>query len=136
MPDYTFYIDTYGGDLFDSETEFLKYAKRAYLLLNLYCGMNLDKASAIDSLVQTVNTAVCLQADFLLLNGFEMSVEGMSEGGFTVGKVRIDGKTSGSETAGGWGAFLSPLAINLLASIGARQIPVAVEPFAPYPWRW
>ena len=135
MPTFTFYTDTYGGDQFVLQTEFLKYAKRAYLLLNMYCGMCLDSVSAQFS--QAINYAVCLQADFMYINGFEMSVEGISEGGFTVGKVRIDGSSS-SDMKSGWYSFLSPLALNMLASVGlgARHIHTAIEPFAPYPWRW
>lgn len=134
MPTYTFYTDTYGGSEFDSNEDFQKYAKRAYLLLNMYCNMNLDRASAV--LPETVNLAVCLEADFLKINGYEMSVEGMSEGGFTVGKVRVDGASSDVVAKSGWLAFLSPLALNLLASIGARHLDTAIEPFVPYPWGW
>lgn len=132
MPTYQFYLDTYGGDLFADATEFQRYANKAYLLLNLYCNGNLDKMSADN----TIKTAVCFQADFLMINGYEMSIEGITEGGFTVGKVRVDSGTSDVVKKSGWLAFLSPLALNMLASIGARHLGVAIEPFVPYPWGW
>lgn len=130
MPTYEFYCDTYCGDLFASKEEFEKYAKRAFFLLSLYCRGNLDTTSA------TVKTATCLQADFLMLNGFESSIEGISEGGFTVGKVRIDGGSSSKSTSmGDWLKYLSPLALNLIAQTGngARHLNVAIDPFI---WGW
>lgn len=134
MPTYDFYTQEYGGDLI-TQTDWNTYAKRAYLVLNIYCGMTLDTAPS--QFTEAINYAVCFQADFLMLNGIEITTEGMSEGGFTVGKVRIDGK-SNSETSGQWNTLIAPLALQILAQSGlaSRHIHTAIEPFAPYPWRW
>ena len=130
MPTYDFYTNTYGGDLFTSQAEFLQYAKRAYFLLNVYAGFKLDTVSA-PSLVEKINYAACVQAEFLLLNGLDITSIGVTEGGFSVGKVHVNGGSASAKNA--WYSYLAPLALDLLAQAGiSRHLAVAVEPFAPY----
>lgn len=78
--------------------------------------------------------AICAQVEYYVSNGVLSVNAGDSGTGFTVGKVRVDGETksfSNREMA-----LVSPAASMYLAQTGllGRGIPVAGEPFAPFPW--
>ena len=76
-----------------------------------------DNFSELPSLVQTLyKLAVCSQVDFLALNGVE-SISGGEEVGFTVGKVRVDGKAKAS-AGGAMSASISPAALSYLEQSG------------------
>ena len=76
-----------------------------------------DNFSELPSLVQTLyKLAVCSQVDFLALNGVE-SISGGEEIGFTVGKVRVDGKAKAS-AGGAMSASISPAALSYLEQSG------------------
>jgi hypothetical protein len=81
----------------------------------------------LPSLVQTLyRLAVCSQIDFLAINGVDSLSDGEGSVGFTVGKVRVDGK--GKTSAGGaMSASISPAAISYLEQTGLMNpaVPVA-----------
>ena len=76
-----------------------------------------DNFPELPSLVQTLyKLAICSQVDFLALNGVE-SISGGEEVGFTVGKVRVDGKVKAG-AGGAMSASISPAALSYLEQSG------------------
>lgn len=79
------------------------------------------------SIVQTMyRLAVCSQIDYLAANGIESLFDGESSVGFSVGKVRVDGKSKAS-AGGAMSASISPAAVSYLEQSGLMYpgIPVA-----------
>ena len=78
----------------------------------------------LPSIIQTLyRLAICSQVDFLAINGVD-SISGGDAVGFTVGKVRVDGRSG----AGGGGAMsmsISPAAKSYLEQTGLMnpQVP-------------
>ena len=78
------------------------------------------------SLVQTMyKLAICSQIDFLAINGLD-SISGGDDVGFSVGKVRVDGKKK-SSAGGAMSASISPAALSYLEQSGLMNpaVPVA-----------
>ena len=78
------------------------------------------------SLVQTLyKLAICSQIDYLAINGVD-SISGGDDVGFSVGKVRVDGKSK-SSAGGAMSASISPAAISYLEQTGLMNpaVPVA-----------
>jgi succinyl-CoA synthetase beta subunit len=78
------------------------------------------------SLVQTLyKLAICSQIDFLAINGVE-SINSGDDVGFSVGKVRVDGKAR-SSAGGAMSASISPATISYLEQSGLMNpgVPVA-----------
>jgi hypothetical protein len=78
------------------------------------------------SLVQTMyKLAICSQIDFLAINGLD-SISGGDDVGFSVGKVRVDGKNK-SSAGGAMSASISPAALSYLEQSGLMNpaVPVA-----------
>ena len=78
------------------------------------------------SLVQTLyRLAVCSEIDFLTINGLD-SISSGEEVGFSVGKVRVEGKAK-SSAGGAMSANISPAAISYLEQTGLMNpaVPVA-----------
>jgi hypothetical protein len=68
-------------------------------------------------MIQTMyRLAVCSQIDFLAINGVE-SISGGTDTGFTVGKVRVDGR-SGASGGGAMSMSISPAAKTYLEQTG------------------
>jgi hypothetical protein len=81
----------------------------------------------LPSLIQTLyRLAVCSQIDFLAINGVDSLTDGESSVGFSVGKVRVDGKAKAS-AGGAMSASISPAAISYLEQTGLMNpaVPVA-----------
>ena len=71
----------------------------------------------LPSLTQTLyRLAICSQIDFLAINGVD-SISGGDDTGFSVGKVRVDGKAK-SNAGGAMSASISPAAISYLEQTG------------------
>ena len=80
----------------------------------------------LPSLVQTLyKLAICSQIDYLAINGVD-SISGGDDVGFSVGKVRVDGKSK-SSAGGAMSASISPAAISYLEQTGLMNpaVPVA-----------
>ena len=78
------------------------------------------------SFIQTLyRLAVCSQIDFLSANGIESIYDGEDTVGFSVGKVRVDGKKASA--GGAMSASISPAAISYLEQSGLMYpgVPVA-----------
>ena len=116
--DFTYYRDTYMGTE-ATATSFPALNAHASRVIGAMTRWQVDEDnfSELPSLVQTLyKLAVCSQVDFLALNGVE-SISGGEEVGFTVGKVRVDGKAKAS-AGGAMSASISPAALSYLEQSG------------------
>ena len=85
-----------------------------------------ENLNDLPSLVQTLyKLAICSQIDYLAINGVD-SISGGDDVGFSVGKVRVDGKSK-SSAGGAMSASISPAAISYLEQTGLMNpaVPVA-----------
>ena len=86
-----------------------------------------DNFDELPSMIQTLyKLAICSQIDFLSINGVESISDGAESVGFSVGKVRVDGKSKAS-TGGAMSASISPAAVLYLEQTGLMNpaVPVA-----------
>ena len=116
--DFTYYKDVYMGTE-ATATSFPALNAHASRVIGAMTRWQVDEDnfSELPSLVQTLyKLAVCSQVDFLALNGVE-SISGGEEVGFTVGKVRVDGKAKAS-AGGAMSASISPAALSYLEQSG------------------
>lgn len=80
----------------------------------------------LPSFIQTLyRLAVCSQIDYLAVNGVESMYDGEDTVGFSVGKVRVDGKAK-SSTGGAMSASISPAAVLYLEQSGLMNPAVPV----------
>ena len=126
--DYTYYTDTYKGSEAD-ETSFPALNAHAERMIGAMAHWRVNEGNfgSLPSLIQTqYRLAVCSQIDFLAINGVD-SVSGGDNGGFTVGKVSVHGKSSAS-AGGAMSANISPAAVMYLEQTGLMNpaVPVGV----------
>ena len=125
--DYAYYTDTYMG----SEATYA-----SFLALNAHASrviasmtrwqVNETNFDELPSFVQTLyRLAVCSQIDYLAVNGVESIYDGEDTVGFSVGKVRVDGKAKAS-AGGAMSASISPAAISYLEQSGLMNPGVPV----------
>ena len=126
--DYTYYTATYKGSEAD-ETSFPALNAHASRVIANMTRWQVDETT-IDELPSLTKTlyrlAVWTQNDFHAINGEDSLTDGKGSIGFTVGKVRVDGK--GKTSAGGaMSASVSPAAISYLEQTGLMNpaVPVA-----------
>lgn len=123
--DFAFYRDVYGGTDADDAT-FPALCARASDIIGAATHWVIDENTieTLPALHQTLyKKSVCAQVDFLFLNGID-SLNEAASGGFTVGKVTVQGK--GSTTGGGrLSESISPLAVSYLEQTGLMnpQVP-------------
>ena len=124
--DFCFYNSVYMGNEVDAAS-FPALNAHASRVIGAMTRWQVDETNfdQYPSLVQTLyKLAICSQIDFLALNGVE-SISGGEEVGFTVGKVRVDGKAKVS-TGGAMSASISPAAITYLEQTGLMNPAVPV----------
>ena len=114
--DYTFYSTVYGGTDADA-TSFPALCARASDVIGALTHWVSDaEILKLPALFLTLyKKAVCAQVDFLSINGTD-SLNETATGGFTVGKVTVQGK--GNTTGGKLSESVSPLAIGYLEQTG------------------
>lgn len=114
--DFTFYTNVYNGNDVD-ETAFPALCARALDVIGAVTHWVDETAFALlPELVQTLyKKAVCAQVDYFALNGTD-SLNETATGGFTVGKVTVQGKANAS--GGKLSESISPLAIGYLEQTG------------------
>lgn len=125
--DFTFYSSVYMGTEADA-TSFPALNAHASRVIDSMARwqVNSENFDTFPSLVQTLyKLAVCSQVDFLAINGVDSLSTG-EEVGFSVGKVRVDGKSK-SSTGGAMSANISPAALLYLEQSGLMNpaVPVA-----------
>lgn len=123
--DYQYYADTYKGTEVD-ETSFPTLNAHASRIIGAMTRWQVDETTIdrFPSIIQTLyRLAVCSQVDFLAINGVE-SISNGNDTGFTVGKVKVDGK-SGASAGGAMSASISPAAKSYLEQTGLMnpQVP-------------
>jgi hypothetical protein len=126
--DFQYYSDTYKGSEAD-ETSFPALNAHASRVIANMTRWRVDEETIdqLPALVQTLyRLSVCSQIDFLAINGVDSLTDGESSVGFSVGKVRVDGKAKAS-TGGAMSASISPAAISYLEQTGLMDpaVPVA-----------
>lgn len=92
--------------------------------------------TALAAQIETLyKKAICAQIEYYSANGVLSVTAGDSGGGWTVGKVRVDGQTQSFESSRG-AALISPSALMYLEQTGllGRSVSVPDQAFAPWPW--
>jgi hypothetical protein len=88
--------------------------------------VNENNFAELDPFIQNLyRLAICSQVDFLALNGVESISGGEDAVGFSVGKVRVDGRAR-SSAGGALSASISPAAIAYLEQTGLMNPAVPV----------
>ena len=126
--DFQYYTGTYMGSEAD-EASFPALNAHASRVIANMTRWQVDETTIdeLPSLVQTLyRLAVCSQIDFLAINGVDSLSDGEGSVGFSVGKVRVDGKNKTS-AGGAMSASVSPAAISYLEQTGLMNpaVPVA-----------
>ena len=126
--DFTYYKDTYMGTEVDS-TSFPALNAHASRVIASITRWQVDESNfdQLPSFIQTLyRLAVCSQIDFLAVNGVESLFDGEDSVGFSVGKVRVDGKQKAS-AGGAMSASISPAALSYIEQSGLMYpgVPVA-----------
>ena len=128
MVDFAYYSQTYMGTEAD-QASFPALNAHASRIIGSMTRWQVDESNfdQLPSMIQTLyKLAVCSQIDFLSINGLESITSGEEAVGFSVGKVRVDGKAKAS-TGGAMSASISPAAVSYLEQTGLMcpSVPVA-----------
>ena len=125
--DFTYYHDTYMGTEVDQASfpALNAHASRVVASMTRW-QVDEDNFAELPSFVQTLyKLATCSQIDYLAVNGVESLYDGEDTVGFSVGKVRVDGKAKAS-AGGAMSASISPAAISYLEQSGLMNPNVPV----------
>ena len=125
--DYAYYTGTYMGSEVE-ETSFPALNAHASRVVGSMTRWQVDETNfdELPSFIQTLyKLAVCSQIDYLAVNGVESLYDGEDAVGFSVGKVRVDGKTKAS-AGGARSASISPATISYLEQSGFMNPAVPV----------
>ena len=125
--DFTYYRDTYMGTEADA-TSFPALNAHASRVIGSMTRWQVDETNfaELPSFIQTLyKLAICSQVDYLAVNGVESIYDGEDTVGFSVGKVRVDGKAKAS-AGGAMSASISPAAISYLEQSGLMNPAVPV----------
>lgn len=117
--DFSFYSQTYMGTEADQASFPALYA-HASRVIGAMTRWHVDESNfdELPSFTQTLyRLAICSQIDYLSVNGVESLYDGEDSVGFSVGKVRVDGKAKAS-AGGAMSASISPAAISYLEQTG------------------
>lgn len=124
--DFAYYTEEYRGQDAD-EASFPVFLAHARRIIDAMCRWQITDTnlSSFPAIVQNMyQNAVCAQIDWLALNGLE-SLNGSSDGGFTVGKVTVHSNYY-SQKAGKMSNSISPLAMMYLEQSGLLNPSVPV----------
>ena len=125
--DFTYYKDTYMGTE-ATATSFPALNAHASRVIGSMTRWQVDETNfpELPSIIQTLyKLAICSQVDYLAVNGVESIYDGEDSVGFSVGKVRVDGKAK-SSAGGAMSASISPAAISYLEQTGLMNPAVPV----------
>ena len=125
--DFSYYYNVYMGTEADQASfpALNAHASRVIGMMTRW-RVNDENFETFPSITRTLyKLAICSQIDFLAINGLD-SVSGGDNTGFTVGKVRVEGKKQTS-AGGAMSASISPAAIGYLEQTGLLYpaVPVA-----------
>lgn len=131
---YAYYTGTYLGEPI-AETEFPRAearAERAIAQITHGRSLNFDGLPSFQQ--QAVKEAICTQVEYYAINGVDVSVNGETTGGWTVGKVRVDGGSRDKAT--GAVSMLCASAIAALEQTGLLNPQVQTVGMPPQAWGW
>ena len=129
--DFTYYTSVYMGKEADA-TSFPALNAHASRVIGSMTRwqVNEENFAELPSLTQTLyKLAICSEIDFLSINGIE-ALSGEDSVGFSVGKVRVDGKAK-SGMAGAMSANVSPATLSYLEQTGLMYPGVPVVGCCP-----
>ena len=129
--DFTYYSTVYMGTEADATSFPALNAHASRVIASMTRWQVTDENfSELPSFIQTLyKLAICSQVDALAINGID-SLNSGEEVGFTVGKVRVDGKAKAS-AGGAMSANISPAAISYLEQSGLMNPAVPVVGCCP-----
>ena len=132
---YEYYAQTYCGETI-AECEFPQYANRATRqIVHLTHGRAANYAALPEFQQTAIKNAICAQIEYLFLEGTQITVNGSSAGGWTVGKVRVDKGGSGNATGATTMICAGAIAELELTGLLNPQVPTLGDPvLLPYPW--
>ena len=124
--DYAYYTSIYKGSEAD-EASFPALNAHASRVVSMLTRWQVNEVNfpELPTLIQTMyQLAICSQIDFLAINGID-SMNSGDDVGFSVGKVRVDGRKASA--GGAMSANISPAAISYLEQSGLMNpgVPVA-----------
>ena len=125
--DYAYYASVYQGSEAD-EASFPALNAHASRVIAMMTRWQVNEVNfpELPTIIQTMyQLAICSQIDFLAINGID-SLNSGGDVGFSVGKVRVDGKAKTS-AGGAMSANISPAASSYLEQSGLMNpaVPVA-----------
>ena len=125
--DFTYYSTVYMGKEADATSFPALNAHASRVIANMTrWQVNEINFDELPSLTQTLyRLAICSQIDCLAVNGIESLYDGEDSVGFSVGKVRVDGRAR-SSAGGALSASISPAAIAYLEQTGLMNPAVPV----------
>ena len=124
--DFDYYLTVYTGKDATAESFPALNAHASRVIANMTrWQVDEENFHELPSLIQTLyKLAICSQVDYLAVNGIESLYDGEDAVGFSVGKVRVDGRKAG--TGGVMSASISPAAISYLEQTGLMNPSVPV----------
>ena len=125
--DFTYYHDTYMGKE-ATATTFPALNAHASRVIASMTRWQVDETNfeELNPFIRTLyKLAVCSQIDYLAINGVESLYDGEDAVGFSVGKVRVDGRAKAS-AGGAMSASISPAALSYLEQTGLMNPAVPV----------
>lgn len=135
---YTYYTTEYAGEPI-AETDFPRAEAKAERLVNqITHGRAANFAALPEFQQQAVKEAICAQVEYYSLMGTDVSVNGETgAGGWTVGKVHVNGTGGSASGKTGASTMIGAATIAALEQTGLMnpQVPTLGEPSrVPYPW--
>ena len=128
---YEYYTQEYFGEPI-AECKFAQYVAKATRAINMLTfGRAAHYAALPPVLQEAIRNAICAQISYYVTDGLEVTVNGNTAGGWTVGKVKVD--NGGSSKAGATGAstMLCASAIAELEQTGLLNPDVPVVGMPP-----
>ena len=128
---YEFYTQEYFGEPI-AECKFAQYLAPAIRAVNLMTHGRAAHFAALHPVLQeAIRNAICAQISYYVTNGLEVSVNGNTAGGWTVGKVRVDNGGSSGAGASSGRSMLCASAIAELEQTGLLNPDVPVVGMPP-----
>ena len=128
-----YYTNVYFGEPI-AEEDFPRYEATAERIIKQITHGRAANYAALHPFQQeAVQTAICAQMEYYALYGIDLAAAGRQDGGFTVGKVRIDGAGA---SALGARSMTAPAAIAALEQTGLMDPAVPTLDLLAPGWGW
>ena len=132
---YDYYLAAYMGETI-AEKDFPPMAKKAERLINQITHGRASNFDALPAFQQeAIKDAICAQIEYYAVMGTDVSINGETSSGWTVGKVRVDG--GNKDKATGAASMICAAAVAALEQTGLMNpqvLTVGMPPQAVWPW--